>query len=201
MKPLIYSKKEAELSGLGWQRTGEDIAYYQNNAAKPKFANLGSNQSASAPAPSNFYSLSFRTSFQHEDDEVFFAYCYPYTYSDVQKHLDKICKPKYKDKVRRAALCKTLAGNECEMVIVTNFKSQPERIAERPAVILTGRVHPGESNASWIMEGLLDFITSEDTVAKELRDRFVFKIVPMLNPDGVIVGNYRCSLSGFDLNR
>jgi hypothetical protein len=29
----------------------------------------------------------------------------------------------------------------------------------------------------------------------------VFKIVPMLNPDGVINGNYRCSLSGHDLNR
>jgi len=24
-----------------------------------------------------------------------------------------------------------------------------------------------------------------------LRDTFIFKIVPMLNPDGVIVGNYR----------
>ena len=34
-----------------------------------------------------------------------------------------------------------------------------------------------------------------------LRDTFVFKIVPMLNPDGVIVGNYRCSLAGRDLNR
>ena len=26
-------------------------------------------------------------------------------------------------------------------------------------------------------------------------------IVPMLNPDGVYLGNYRCSLMGFDLNR
>ena len=34
-----------------------------------------------------------------------------------------------------------------------------------------------------------------------LRDAFIFKIVPMLNPDGVIVGNYRCSLAGRDLNR
>jgi murein tripeptide amidase MpaA len=36
---------------------------------------------------------------------------------------------------------------------------------------------------------------------QELRDRFVFKLVPMLNPDGVIVGNYRCSLAARDLNR
>jgi murein tripeptide amidase MpaA len=27
------------------------------------------------------------------------------------------------------------------------------------------------------------------------------QIVPMLNPDGVILGNYRCSLAGHDLNR
>jgi hypothetical protein len=34
-----------------------------------------------------------------------------------------------------------------------------------------------------------------------LRENFVFKIVPMLNIDGVIIGNYRCNLSGADLNR
>jgi len=51
------------------------------------------------------------------------------------------------------------------------------------------------------MEGLIEFLLSSEEVARVLRDRFVFKIVPMLNPDGVIVGNYRCSLSGLDLNR
>ncbi len=30
MKPLIYSVREAEKSGLGWQRDGFNIAYYQN---------------------------------------------------------------------------------------------------------------------------------------------------------------------------
>ncbi len=35
----------------------------------------------------------------------------------------------------------------------------------------------------------------DDEGARYLRNNFVFKIVPMLNPDGVIVGNYRCSLS------
>lgn len=51
------------------------------------------------------------------------------------------------------------------------------------------------------MEGFVEFIVSNDKEAKILREKFVFKIVPMLNPDGVIVGNYRCSLTGVDLNR
>lgn len=37
--------------------------------------------------------------------------------------------------------------------------------------------------------------------ARLLRDNFVFKVIPMLNPDGVISGNYRCGLAGCDLNR
>jgi hypothetical protein len=66
---------------------------------------------------------------------------------------------------------------------------------------LTARVHPGESIASWMMKGALEFLTSEAPEAVALRHHFVFKIVPMLNPDGVINGNYRCSLIGCDLNR
>ena len=51
------------------------------------------------------------------------------------------------------------------------------------------------------MEGMIKFLVSDDINAIKLRDRFVFKIVPMLNPDGVTVGNYRCSLAAVDLNR
>lgn len=68
-------------------------------------------------------------------------------------------------------------------------------------MVITGRVHPGESNSSFIVEGIIRFLVSENEAAKKIRDTFVFKIVPMLNPDGVIIGNYRCSLSGNDLNR
>lgn len=34
-----------------------------------------------------------------------------------------------------------------------------------------------------------------------MRKKVIFKIIPMINPDGVIFGNYRTSLSGKDLNR
>lgn len=52
-----------------------------------------------------------------------------------------------------------------------------------------------------MMKGAIDFLTSEAPEAQILREKFIFKIVPMLNPDGVINGNYRCSLAGADLNR
>jgi murein tripeptide amidase MpaA len=71
----------------------------------------------------------------------------------------------------------------------------------RKGIVITARVHPGETNASWMMKGIIDYLVGPSLDAKILRDNFVFKIVPMLNPDGVINGNYRCSLAGCDLNR
>jgi len=56
------------------------------------------------------------------------------------------------------------------MLIVTNFASQPEEIAVRKAIILTARVHPGESNASWMMHGIIEFLVSDDEKAQYLRD-------------------------------
>ena len=67
--------------------------------------------------------------------------------------------------------------------------------------MITARVHPGESVGSWMMKGVIDFLTGDSIEAQALRKLFVFKIIPMLNPDGVINGNYRWSLSGGDLNR
>ena len=57
------------------------------------------------------------------------------------------------------------------------------------------------SLASYVMQGVIDFLISDHEKARYLRDNVVFKIIPMLNPDGVIHGHYRTSLSGADLNR
>jgi hypothetical protein len=48
---------------------------------------------------------------------------------------------------------------------------------------------------------VIKFLLSEAPEAVELRDNFIFKVIPMLNPDGVIYGNYRSSMLGVDLNR
>ena len=72
--------------------------------------------------------------------------------------------------------------------------------------MITSRVHPGESNASWMMKGLMDLLLSphnaqEREISTYLKDEFEFYLIPMLNVDGVINGNYRCSLAACDLNR
>ena len=66
---------------------------------------------------------------------------------------------------------------------------------------LTSRVHPGETNSQYLMQGSIEFLLSSDPVAVEMRNNFIFKVIPILNPDGVIHGNYRASLLGVDLNR
>lgn len=63
------------------------------------------------------------------------------------------------------------------------------------------RAHPGESPASFVCQGFLEFLLGAHPMAVILRQHFVFKVVPMMNPDGVFLGNNRCNLVGQDLNR
>lgn len=63
------------------------------------------------------------------------------------------------------------------------------------------RSHPGESVTSFVCQGFIEFLIGSHPIAAILRENFVFKIIPMMNPDGVFLGNNRCNLIGQDLNR
>jgi murein tripeptide amidase MpaA len=52
-----------------------------------------------------------------------------------------------------------------------------------------------------MVEGFINFLCDNSAESESLRNSIVFKVVPMVNPDGVVIGNYRTSLSGKDLNR
>ena len=104
--------------------------------------------------------------------------------------------------VETTTLTTSLGGLDIPLLTITNFKNKQVQVeTNKKVIVITGRVHPGESNASYLMHGFLQFILSSDKSANELRNKYIFKIIPMINPDGVAIGNNRTSFLGRDLNR
>ncbi|KMZ09665.1 uncharacterized protein Dsimw501_GD17141, isoform M [Drosophila simulans] len=196
MQPVMYSTLGAKEKSEGWRRCGDNICYYRNDDES------ASNSANEDDEDNSTYTLTFTIEFEHDDDTVFFAHSYPYTYSDLQDYLMEIQRHPVKSKFcKLRLLCRTLAGNNVYYLTVTAPSSNEENMRRKKSIVVSARVHPSETPASWMMKGLMDFITGDTTVAKRLRHKFIFKLVPMLNPDGVIVGNTRNSLTGKDLNR
>lgn len=200
MQVLMYSVQEAISGRPCWVRTGTDICYYKNHFARSSIA-------AGGQKGKSYYSLTFSISFNHKDDVCYFAYHYPYTYSTLKMHLSKLEGLRTPQiYLRQDILCETLGGNGCPLLTITampesNSNDHICQFRNRPLIFLSARVHPGETNASWVMKGTLEFLMGTSPLAASLREAYIFKIVPMLNPDGVVNGNHRCSLSGEDLNR
>ena len=63
-------------------------------------------------------------------------------------------------------LCHSIAGNPVPLLTITASTKSPDENQAKRAVVLTSRVHPGETNGSWMMKGLLDFLTGDSADAK-----------------------------------
>jgi murein tripeptide amidase MpaA len=193
MKISVYSEKHAEKEKIGWLKGGNNIDYYKNGLFK-----YVKDQKRSLS------SLSFTYEFEYENDTVYFANTIPYTYTDIFKELNEIQKnDKLTEIIHRKILCTTLAGNNCDYITITNPETSydKENFNNKLGVVIMARVHPGETVGSFMMKGIIDYLCAQTEEANILRNNCVFKIVPMMNPDGVVCGNYRTSLAGCDLNR
>lgn len=187
MKICLYSERNYQENNEGWFRGGEKIVYLPNGIMRNSFK--------------SYFTLSFEYVFQYEDDCVYFAYAVPFTYTDLIKNLDEFEKdPGLDCMMIRKPICKTISGNIVYQLTITNPGTR-EELLQKKAIVLLARAHPGETISSHAMLSLLNFLTGSSTDAHILRSRYIFKIIPMMNPDGVINGNYRCSLLGVDLNR
>ena len=63
--------------------------------------------------------------FPHTGDVCHLAHCYPYPYSRLLHVLDTLQScPQRRRHVKRESLCKTLAGNDCPLITVTDFESK-----------------------------------------------------------------------------
>merc|ERR550534_1820704 len=149
--------------------------------------------------------MSFRFTMPCEENAtVFFAFCYPYSYTELQTDLEELdAKFSVNDGgiyYKRDLLCRSLEQRRVDVLTVT--RKGDENSKEKRVVFVSARVHPGETPSSFVLKGFLDFILKEDDIrAQKLREKFIFILVPMLNPDGVYRGHYRTDSRGVNLNR
>ena len=210
MKPVIYSVNSAS-KGQGWIRAGSNICYFGNSFVRNNSAGEG---------VSCYFTLTFTLEFTDPTDTTLIAYSVPFTYSDCRAHIRQLVnRPNSRDILRVGKLCQTLSGLDCDLLVITNFrdcenlgslhnitlpgrsneaqaggstrKSKNQVKTNRMGLVISARVHPGETPASWMMKGALDFLTSDQPNARIIRQAYVVYVVPMLNPDGVMFGNNR----------
>ncbi|CAD8051772.1 unnamed protein product [Paramecium sonneborni] len=172
MKPYVLSKKS---KSKYFSQQGDNIKYQQQG---------------------QYFILSFTYIFEYENDEVSFATLPPYTYTQLMNKIKKWSKQS-KQHFSKLKIANTLSGFVLPLIIITDKTIDKNK----KIIILTARVHPSETCSSFMIQGFIQFLLGESFMAQYLRKNIIFKIIPMLNPDGVIVGNYRNGLSGVDLNR
>ncbi|CAF0840405.1 unnamed protein product [Brachionus calyciflorus] len=178
MSPLVKSTSRPK-----WQRIpAKNVFYYR------------------CPEHKRNYVMSFVFCFDVEDDVYQFAYSFPYSYTKLQNYL-QILDNRSLDYYDRELLALSVQQRRLDLVTICDPELKNTSEKKRKLVIITARVHPGETPSSYVCQGLIEFLVSPHPIAKVLRENVIFKIIPMLNPDGVFLGNYRCSLMGFDLNR
>ncbi|MDC0886161.1 M14-type cytosolic carboxypeptidase [Altererythrobacter sp.] len=123
-------------------------------------------------------------------DIAWFAYFAPYS---VERHHDLVSEAASSEGVSYRKLGETLDGQPLDCLELGEGGKQ---------VWLYARQHPGESMAEWWMEGALETLTdTSDALARALRQKCRFHIVPNCNPDGSRRGHLRTNAVGTNLNR
>lgn len=118
------------------------------------------------------------------------AYFAPYS---MERHHDLIALAAQQPGVEHKELGLTLDGQPLDMLTIGEGPKQ---------VWLYARQHPGETMAEWWMEGAIERLCdAEDSIARLLRQKATFHIVPNMNPDGSRRGHLRTNAAGINLNR
>lgn len=126
-------------------------------------------------------------------DAVQYAYFAPFTYD---RHQQLVARMQAKPGVRLHMIGETLDGHDLDMLVLG------EAGPAKRSVWIMARQHPGESQAEWFAEGLLERLTDPaDAVARHLLRDAVVYVVPNANPDGTWRGHLRTNAAGRNMNR
>jgi len=127
------------------------------------------------------------------EDSVYVATFIPYTITRLHNKMQEWAA---NDFVSVSEIGQSGEGRELYMLTITDKSINDDK---KKNVWIHGRIHPSESPCSYHLESLIDLITSESELAKELRKRVVFYIVPITNPDGVFGGYSRSASNGVNI--
>ncbi len=150
------------------------------------------------PVPKTEYDASeprLRLHIPAESRTVWIAHVPPYTGQHLSRLLATLSALPH---VRVRSIGETVEHRSIPLVTVTD-PEVPDR--KKKCVWLMFRQHGWETGSSWAGEGALRILTGSEPRAISLRERFIWKIIPMCDPDGVARGNVRFNTYGFDLNR
>jgi murein tripeptide amidase MpaA len=126
-------------------------------------------------------------------DLCWYAYFAPYPLERLHRLL---AEAQHHPRARHRRLGHTVDGRDLDALVVG------EPGADKRALWVIARQHPGESMASWWMEGFLARLLDEaDPIARTLLERAVLYVVPHMNPDGSFRGHLRNNAMGANLNR
>lgn len=194
MKPSIWSQKKYQNEDVNWHQGGYNINYdispYHDE-----------NNKANTSRPKSYYMISFNYKFEYGGDHVSFAYTVPYRYTQILYHikcLKTLCEMKDSNVIKFSSIGKSNGGLDLPLIQITNPANQSP---SKPTILIIGRQHCGETYSSFIIHGLINFLISKDPLANKIRNIVEFWILPAMNPDGIVVGNYRCNTQGKDMNR
>lgn len=147
--------------------------------------------------PSEYDGQSLSWTVAAEANVMRFAYFAPYSLERQAEFLGAVSDHAG---VSYASLGQTLDGRQLPYLLIDKHPDD-EREEQHP-VWIVARQHPGESMASWWIEGWLDrLLDEEDATSRALRRKAVIHVMPNMNPDGCYRGHLRTNAAGANLNR
>lgn len=123
-------------------------------------------------------------------DTVYIALFNPYTYS---YHLQRMAEWEQREDCEIDTIGYSFEGRPLQVLHITD-KSVPASM--KKLVWIHGRIHPSETPGSWLLDGLVEKLTSDDVESGELRRKIDFYIMPFANPDGVANALSRSNITG-----
>lgn len=129
-------------------------------------------------------------------DSVYIALVFPYTFSEMMNDLNLFASSPFFD---YEIIGQSVRGRDIPLVTISDTSFPDD---EKRTCWIISRQHPMETPPSFTIKAMMGYLIGSGAPGGENMLRYLtFKIVPMVNVDGVAEGLSRHNLNGINLNR